>query len=92
MLNNKFHPLGTAPSFIRGFFMYALEQTKIVEPENVFDFSIGNPNIPTPEKINKTICDETMNSYSVKLHGYSVAAGFDTARKAVADNLNRDSV
>lgn len=30
-----------------------------------------------------------MNSDSIKLHGYSVAAGFETARKAVADNLNK---
>lgn len=89
MFNTKFHALGTAPSFIRGLFMYGLEQAKIVGPENIFDFSIGNPSIPAPEKINKTICDETMNSDSVKLHGYSVAAGFETARKAVADNLNK---
>lgn len=89
MFNSKYHELGTAPSFIRGLFMYGLEQAIIVGAENIFDYSLGNPSIPAPAKINQTICDEAMHSDSVKLHGYSVAAGFETARKAVADNLNK---
>ena len=89
MLNQRFHKLGTEPSFIRGLFMYGLEQAKIVGEENVFDYSLGNPSIPAPTKINETICDAATNMDSIKLHGYSVAAGFETARKAVADNLNK---
>lgn len=89
MLNKKYHELGTAPSFIRGLFMYGLEQAKIVGAENVFDYSIGNPSIPAPEKINETIVKQATEADSVKLHGYSVAAGFEEARTAVADNLNK---
>lgn len=89
MFNSKFHALGTAPSFIRGLFMYGLEQAKIIGEENIFDYSLGNPSIPAPKKINNTICDAATNMDSIKLHGYSVAAGFETARKAVADNLNK---
>lgn len=89
MFNTKFHALGTAPSFIRELFMYGLEQAKAIGEQNVFDYSLGNPSIPSPQSINRTICDVTNTMDSIKLHGYSVAAGFDTARKAVADNLNK---
>lgn len=88
MLNKKYHELGTAPSFIRELFMYGLEQAEIVGEENVFDYSLGNPSIPAPKAINDTICDLAANTESIKLHGYSVAAGFEDARTAVANNLN----
>jgi len=89
MLNQKYHALGTAPSFIRELFMYGLDQAKVIGAENVYDYSLGNPSIPAPKKINETICDVATNMDSVKLHGYSVAAGFEEARAAVAANLNK---
>lgn len=89
MLNKRYYALGTEPSFIRELFMYGLEQAKKVGAENVFDYSLGNPSIPAPKKINETICDVVSNVESVKLHGYSVAAGFEDARAAVAADLNR---
>lgn len=89
MLNNKYYGYGTEPSVIRALFAYGLEQAKTVGPENVFDYSIGNPSIPAPEKVNRTIIDLVQNTDSIQLHGYSVAAGFESTRRAIADNLNR---
>ena len=48
MVNQKFYQLGTAPSVIRELFAYGLEQAQVVGPENVFDYSLGNPSIPAP--------------------------------------------
>ena len=89
MLNKRYYELGTAPSYIRELFMYGLEQAKIVGEENVFDYSLGNPSIPAPMAINDSICKLTNTIESTKLHGYSVAAGFEEAREEVADDLRK---
>ena len=82
MVNQTFYELGTAPSVIRQLFAYGLEQAKIVGKENVFDYSIGNPSIPAPKKVNESIHKVVNETDSIQLHGYSMAAGFDTARAA----------
>ena len=89
MVNQKFYQLGTAPSVIRELFAYGLEQAKTVGPENVFDYSLGNPSIPAPAKVNQSIHDILNDTDSIKVHGYSMACGFDAAREAIAANLNR---
>lgn len=89
MVNQKFYQLGTAPSVIRELFAYGLEQAQVVGPENVFDYSLGNPSIPAPAKVNQSIHDILNDTDSIKVHGYSMACGFDAAREAIAANLNR---
>ena len=76
MVNQTFYELGTAPSVIRQLFAYGLEQAKIVGPENVFDYSLGNPSIPAPKKVNESIQKLVDETDSIQLHGYSVAPGF----------------
>ena len=87
MVNQEYYTLGTAPSVIRQLFAYGLEQAKVVGPENVYDYSLGNPSIPAPKKVNESIKKIVDEMDSIKLHGYSMAAGFDTARAAVAKDL-----
>lgn len=89
MVNQKFYQLGTAPSVIRELFAYGLEQAQVVGPENVFDYSLGNPSIPAPAKVNQSIHDILNDTDSIRVHGYSMACGFDAAREAIAANLNR---
>ena len=84
MVNQTFYNLGTAPSVIRQLFAYGLEQAKLVGPENVFDYSLGNPSIPAPAKVNQSIHDILNDTDSIKVHGYSMACGFDSAREAIA--------
>ena len=88
MVNEKYHGLGTAPSVIRELFAYGLQQAKVVGKENVFDYSLGNPSIPAPAKVNETIKNLIDNTDSIQLHGYSMAPGFENVRQAIADNLN----
>ena len=89
MVNQEFYKLGTAPSVIRQLFAYGLQQAAIVGAENVYDYSLGNPSIPAPAKINESIHAIVDEIDSIKLHGYSMAAGFDTARDAVAADLSK---
>ena len=87
MVNQEYYNLGTAPSVIRQLFAYGLEQAKIVGPEKVYDYSLGNPSIPAPKKVNESIKKIVDETDSIKLHGYSMAPGFEEARAAVAKDL-----
>ena len=89
MINQTCHQLGTAPSVIRELFAYGLQQAAVVGKENVFDYSLGNPSIPAPAAVNQAICDIVKEVDSIQIHGYSMAAGFDGTRQAIADNLNQ---
>ena len=87
MVNQEYYNLGTAPSVIRQLFAYGLEQAAKVGADRVYDYSLGNPSIPAPKKVNESIKKIVDEMDSIKLHGYSMAAGFDTARAAVAKDL-----
>lgn len=89
MINERLYDLGTEPSLIRALFAYGLEKTKEVGAENVFDYSLGNPSIPAPEKVNESIRTLIDTENSIALHGYSMAAGFESVRNAVAESLSK---
>ena len=89
MVNKTCHQLGTAPSVIRELFAYGLQQAAAIGAENVYDYSLGNPSIPAPEKVNQAICDILRDTDSLQVHGYSMAAGFNGTRNAIAANLNK---
>ena len=88
MVNQEFYHLGTAPSVIRQLFAYGLQQAAVVGPENVYDYSLGNPSIPAPAKVNQSIHEIVDTVDSIKLHGYSMAPGFEGCRNAVAADLS----
>ena len=89
MINQQFYQMGNAPSVIRQLFAYGLQQAAKVGKENVFDYSIGNPSIPAPKKVGDTVKKLIDEMDSIQLHGYSMAAGFDSARAAVAADLSK---
>ena len=57
--------------------------------ENVYDFSLGNPNVPAPGEVNEAIKAVVDEEESTFLHGYTSNPGYADVRAAVADNLNR---
>ena len=89
MVNETMQQLGSSPSVIRELFAYGLQQAKVIGPENVFDYTLGNPSIPAPAAVNQAICEILKDTDSIAVHGYSMAGGFDATRQAIADNLNR---
>ena len=87
MVNEKYYGYGTAPSIIRELFAYGLGQAKKLGRDKVFDYSLGNPSIPAPKKVNDTIKKLVDEESSILLHGYSMAPGFESTREAIAANL-----
>lgn len=89
MFNPQYYRLGAEPSVIRALFAYGLEQAALVGPENVFDYSLGNPSIPAPAAVNASIQDIIAHTDSIQVHGYTMAAGLGDARAAVAADLEQ---
>lgn len=75
-------------SAIRAMFEEGKRMAKEFGPENVYDFSLGNPSVEAPSKVNETIIDLVKNEDSLKLHGYMPNPGYPEVRKKVADSLN----
>ena len=88
MLNQQMAALGNNRSTIRELFEYGNQRAAVVGRENVFDFSLGNPNVPAPDAVREAILAEAAGD-PVALHGYTSAQGAADARKALADDLNR---
>ena len=62
---------------------------KIYGAENVFDFSLGNPNVPAPEEVKNAIIELLNEEDPIALHGYTNSnAGYADVREAVAQSLN----
>lgn len=89
MVNQTMQQLGNSPSVIRELFAYGLKQAQELGPEKVYDYTLGNPSIPAPAKVNQSIQDILEDTNSIAIHGYSMAAGFPSTRKAIADDLNK---
>ena len=88
MYNKTAYALGTNRSVIRELADYGRQRAAIVGPENVYDYSIGNPSIPAPDYVNQTIQDILSDTDSLAIHSYTSAPGDYEARKAIADDLN----
>ena len=88
MLNQTNVGLGKVRSSIRELFEYGKKRRAEIGAENVFDFSIGNPSVPAPDDVKKTLIGLIENTDPAELHGYTSAQGDYAVRKSVADNLN----
>ncbi len=88
MINKTMYQLGANRSCIRDLFEYGRSRAAVVGPENVFDYSLGNPSIPAPEAVNDAVRAVLAELDSLAVHGYTSAAGDFGARKAIADDLN----
>ena len=73
---------------IRAMFEKGIKMKQEFGPENVFDFSLGNPNVPAPDSVRDSIVDIITNTAPQKVHSYMPNAGFPEVRKAVSDHLN----
>ena len=89
MINEQAYALGANRSVIRELFEYGRQRAAVVGPENVFDFSLGNPSIPAPSEVNQAIRDILADTNSLQLHGYTPAVGDEAARRAISQDLNR---
>ena len=89
MLNETAFALGANRSCIRDLFEYGCERAKLLGRENVFDYSLGNPSIPSPPQVTQAIRDVLNDTDPLLLHGYTSAVGDYETRRAISDDLNR---
>lgn len=88
MINPNAYALGANRSCIRDLFEYGRQRAAIVGEEHVYDFSLGNPSIPSPAEVDKAIREILSDTDSLKIHGYTTAVGDYETRKAISDDLN----
>ena len=88
MINEKSFALGNTGSAIRELFEYGKKRKQIVGEDNVFDYSIGNPSIPSPSIVNESLIKIIKEVEPTKLHGYTSAVGDLSVREAIAKYVN----
>ena len=88
MISNLMRPRVHGSSAIRRMFEEGKKLASVYGPENVYDFSLGNPNVPAPDELRDAMIDILKTEDPLKLHGYMSNAGFDETRQAIAEDLN----
>ena len=89
MLNQTAYTLGANRSCIRDLFEYGRARAAAVGEENVFDYSLGNPSIPSPAAVDEAVRQILLDTPTLQVHGYTSAVGDFATRQAIADDLNR---
>lgn len=88
MYSEEMYELGSKGSSIRRVAGEAQKRKAEIGEENVFDFSLGNPSIPAPEIVKKTLIELIENEHDT-IHGYTANKGDAEVRKAIADYINK---
>ena len=76
-------------SAIRAMFEEGKRMAAIYGAENVYDFSLGNPNVPAPVEVERAIKAILEEENSVFVHGYMNNSGYEDVRAAIAGSINR---
>ena len=89
MIAEKMKNMVANSSAIRAMFEEGNRLAQIYGAENVFDFSLGNPNVAAPEAVKEAIIELLDESDPVVLHGYTNSnSGYADVRETVAKSLN----
>ena len=89
MISPKYKEMLNQKSVIREISAYANARGKEIGYENVFDYSLGNPSVPVPEKFKETAVRLLDQKDPLTLHGYSEGHGIWEVREAVAASLKK---
>jgi aspartate aminotransferase len=85
-ISKKIEDIISRASFIRKMFEEGAQLKAEYGAENVYDFSLGNPNLPPPEKFNELLRD-TVDSCGLGDHCYMPNTGYPMVCGSVADYL-----
>lgn len=90
MIAEKMKNMVANSSAIRAMFEEGNRLAQIYGRENVYDFSLGNPNVPAPQEVKNAMIELLQEEDPVVLHGYTNSnAGYPEVREAVAVSLNK---
>ncbi len=87
MISPKMLELGKKSSVIREIFEYGKKRKAEIGAENVFDFSLGNPSVPAPQKVTDVMNKLIAETPAEVLHGYTSGPGDMNVRTAIAENI-----
>ncbi len=76
-------------SWIRKMFEEGARLKKEHGPENVYDFSLGNPNLEPSQAVKEAMV-KAASDPSPGIHGYMPNAGLPDVRRAVAEKIRQD--
>ena len=88
MISSKMQEQVQNSSLIRAMFEEGKRLAQIHGAENVFDFSLGNPNVEPPEEVKKAILEIVNTENSMNVHGYMNNSGYEDVRAAIAKSIN----
>lgn len=83
--NEKFYKIGIKSSKIRECMTYAMKLKNEIGADKVYDFSIGNPNAPIPQKVKDTFSELVKMENNTYVHGYTATNGDAEVRNAIAN-------
>jgi len=89
-VSSKISAALTNASWIRKMFEIGLTLKKQYGADNVYDFSLGNPDLESPPEFTAALIEESKKSGSL-IHGYMPNAGYVETRQAVANLLTKES-
>lgn len=89
MISERLKPLMANNSAVRQMFEEGNKLRAKYGKDKVYDFSLGNPDAPTPPEINQAIKDIVDETPAMELHGYMSNAGFEDVREAIAQHINK---
>ncbi len=88
VIADRMVPLVEGSSIIRKLFEEGKALAKVVGPENVYDYSLGNPSVPAPDAVAEEIKKILDTEDPLYVHGYMSNSGYEDVRGAIADDLN----
>lgn len=88
MISEKMKGYVKNSSVIRAMFEEGKRMAAIYGADHVYDFSLGNPNVPAPAKVKEAVYDILENEDSLMVHGYMSNSGYDDVRGTIAEHLN----
>ena len=89
MVSQKMLALGSCRSVIREIHEHAVTRSAQIGAENVFDFSIGNPSVPVPQKVTDILQQLIAETPAQELHAYTSAPGDPKVRQVVAEYVQK---
>lgn len=89
MISKKMEGLVKNSSIIRAMFEEGKKLSKIYGEENVFDFSLGNPNVEPPREVKEAITEILNEEDSMFVHGYMENSGYEDVRETIAEFINK---
>ncbi|MBF7096472.1 pyridoxal phosphate-dependent aminotransferase [Alkalibacter mobilis] len=88
MISKKMHEYVKNSSVIRAMFEEGKRLAAIHGADNVYDFSLGNPNLAPPVEVKNAIIEILDKEEPNAVHGYMNNSGYEEVRTAIAESIN----